>query len=270
MAGSYPDPPSYRMAIHRDGTQIFNLSTGLNLSQGNLNTLNSESGASAVTSNQVCVIFPELRDLDAIWLNGNTGSVSTQVSSDTTNGLDGTWAAGPTVSVTADTGNPLGTGWRDSITSSTAFAIKGVRFTVGSLRNIHLYGEISPTQTEKRIEFWHPTIDQKISPNTFDWGDCPRYSTGQVRFRLKNMSPSLTAFNVIVSALALTDTTPSVPAQHFLSDDGVHWAATVDAGAIASLGLSPILYLRRVTPSNAVLTTPRWAFHLIAVPTSWS
>lgn len=270
MAGSYPNPPSYRMAIHRDGTQIFNLSTGANLSQGNLDTLNSESGAAAVTSNQVMVIFPELRDLDAIWLNGNTASVPTEVSVDTTNGIDGTWTIGPTVSVTADTGNPLGVGWRNSIASSTTFGIRAIRFTVTNLRNIHIYGEIAPTETEKRIEFWHPTIDQKISPADFDWGDCPRYSSGQTTFRLKNMSPVLTAFNVVVSMLALTDTTPSVPAQHFLSDDAAHWAATVDAGAIASDGLSPILYLRRVTPSNAVLTTPRWAFTLIAVPTSWS
>lgn len=270
MAGSYPDPPSYRMAIHRDGTQIFNRTTGVALTQGNLETLNSESGAVAVTSSPVVVIFPELRDLDAMWLNGNSASIPTEVSVDSTNGIDGTWTPGPTVSVTSDANNPLGAGWRNSIASSTTFGIKAVRFTVTNLRNIHLYGEIAPTVTEDRIEFWHPTIDQKISPSDFDWGDCPRQSTGQVSFRLRNMSPSLTAFNVIVEALALTDTTPSVPAQHFLSDDAAHWAATVDAGAIAPEGMSPILYLRRVTPSDAVLTTPRWAFHLIAVPTSWS
>jgi hypothetical protein len=270
MSGAYPDPPSYRMAYHRDGTQIIVVPTGLNLSQTNLNTLNSEAGNTTVTSSQVCVIFPELRDLDAIWLNGNTGSIATSVSVDSTNGLDGTWTAGPTVPVVADGGNPLGAGWRNSIASSTTFGIKAVRFTVTNLRNIHLYGEIAPTETEKRIEFWHPTIDQKISPGDFDWGNCPRQSSGQTSFRLKNMSPVLTAFNVIVSALALTDTTPSVPAQHFLSSDTAHWAATVDAGAIASDGMSPILYLRRVTPSDAVLTTPRWAFHLIAVPTLWS
>jgi hypothetical protein len=258
------------MAYHRDGTQIVNLATGVNLTQGQLDGLNSESGASALGSSQVVVFFPEHRDLDAIWLNGNTGSVTTEVSVDTTNGVDGTWTSGPTVSVTLDTGNPLGSGWRTSIASSTTFGIRAIRFTVTILRNIHIYGEISPAETEKRIEFWHPTLDQKINVGALDWGNCPRQSTGQVSFRLKNMSPTLTAFGVIVSMLALTDTTPSVPAQHFLSDDTVHWAATVNAGAIASSGMSPILYLRRVTPSNAVLSTPRWAFHLIAVPTLWS
>lgn len=270
MAGAYPDQPSYRMAYHRDGTQIFNMSTGMNLTQGNLNTLNSEAGNSVVTSNQVCVIFPELRDLDAIWLNGNTGSVATQVSTDTTNGTDGTWTTGPTVSVTADTANPLGAGWRSSIASSTAFGIRAIRFTVVNLRNIHLYGEISPTVTEDRIEFWHPTADQKISVNALDWGNCPRQSTGQVSFRLKNLSPALTANGIIVAGSALTDTTPSVPAQHFLSKDASLWTATVNAGAIPPLGMSPVLYLRRVTPSNAVLVPPHWAFHLSAVPTSWS
>jgi hypothetical protein len=268
MAGAYPDPPSYRMAYHRDGTQIF--AGGVNLSQVNLDRLNSEAGDVAVTSSQVIIFFPEARDLDAIWLNGNSGSVPVEVSVDSTNGVDGAWTSGPTVTVTADVANPLGSGWRTSIASSTTFGIKAIRFTLTNLRNIHIYGEIAPTVTEDRIEFWHPTIDQKISPGDFDWGNCPRQSTGQLSFRLKNMSPTLTAFDVIVSMLALTDTTPSVPAQHFLSSDGVHWAATVNAGAVASDGMSPILYLRRVTPSNAVLTTPRWAFHLIADPTSWS
>ena len=270
MAGSYPDPPSYRMAWHRDGTQLVSMTSFLNFSQISLDRLNSESGAITLTSGQVCVIFPEHRDLDAIWLNGTAGAVATQVSVDTTNGLDGVWTTGPTVTAGGDSGNPLGAGWRNSIASSTTFGIRAIRFTVANLRNIHLYGEIAPTETEKRIEFWHPTIDQKINVNTFDWGDCPLYSSGQVSFRLKNMSPTLTAFNVIVSMLALTDTTPSVPAQHYLSDDAAHWAATVDAGAIASDGMSPILYLRRVTPSDADLIPPRWAFHLIAVPTLWS
>jgi hypothetical protein len=189
MAGSYPDTPSYRMAYHRDGTQIFNLATFANLSQANLNTLNSESGAAIVTSSQVMVIFPEARDLDAIWINGTSGTVPTEVSVDTTNGLDGVWTTGPTVTVVGDAGNPLGAGWRTSIASATTFGIKAIRFAVGNLRNIHIYGEISPTVTEKRIEFWHPTVDQKINVSTFDWGDCPRQSTGQVSFRLRNMDP---------------------------------------------------------------------------------
>ncbi len=270
MAGAYPDPPSYRMAWHRDGTQVFNLATGVRLTQSNLEALNSENGATILTSNRVCVLFPELRDLDAVWLNGNSGVVTTEVSVNTTNGIDGTWTTGPSVTVTSDTGNPLGSGWRSSISSSTTFGIRGIRFTVVNLRNIHLYGEIAPSVVEDRIEFWHPTVDQKINLNTFDWGNTPLQSTDQRTFRLKNMSPTLTAFGVIVSAAALTNTTPSVPAQNFLSDDATFWAATVEAGTLSPLGMSPTLYLRRVTPSNATIVPPRWAFTLSAVPTSWS
>lgn len=270
MAGAYPDPPSYRMAWDEDGTQMFNLSTFAQFSESSMRALNSERGNTVATSNGVVVIFPELRDLDAIWLNGDTGNVSTAVSVDTTNGSDGTWTSGPTVPVVADTGNPLGVRWRSSIASSTALGIKAIRFTVSNLRNIHLYGEISPEVTEDRIEFWHPTADQKQPPNWFDWGNTPRQSTGQVAFRLKNMSPTLTANDVVVSMDALTDTTPSVPAQHLLSLDAVHWYSSIDLGDIAPNGLSPVAYLRRVTPSNAVLTTPRWAFRLKPIPTFWS
>lgn len=268
MAGAYPDQPSYRMAWHRDGTQVF--VNGMNLSQANLNTLNSESGAAVITSSRTLVLFPELRDLDAVWLNGSGGSIATEVSVNTTNGIDGTWTTGPTVTAGADAGNPLGSGWRTSIASSSTLAIRGIRFTVDNLRNIHLYGEIAPQVVEDRIEFWHPTIDQKINVGALDWGNTPRQSTDQRTFRLKNMSPTLTAFGVIVSAAALTDTTPSVPAQNFLSDDATLWVASVDAGTLSPLGMSPTLYLRRVTPSNAVLIPPRWAFTLEANPTSWS
>ncbi len=270
MAGAYPDQPSYRMAWHKDGTQVFNLATGANLSPANVLSLNSESGAVAVTSNRVCVLFPELRDLDGLWLNGDSQTIATEVSVDTTNGLDGTWAVGPTVTVVGDGSNPLGPGWRTSIASSTTFAIRGIRFTVNSLRNIHLYGEIAPAVVEDRIEFWSPTVDQKINVGALDWGNTPRYSTDQRTFRLKNMSPTLTAHAVIVSMAVLTDTNPSVPAQNFLSRDGTFWAAEIDAGTLSPLGMSPTLYLRRVTPSNAVLVPPRWAFTIEANPTSWS
>lgn len=269
MAGAYPDQPSYRMAWHLDGTQVITLSTGVNLSQGNLNTLNSESGNVVVTSDAVCVIFPEPRDLDALWLNGTSSSVSTEVSTDTTNGVDGSWVAGPAVTVVSDNSNPLGPGWRNSITSSTFLGVKGLRFTLANMRNLHLYGEITDPQG-KRLELWHPTLDQKISVNALDWGFCPRSSTDEVSFRVKNVDTLLTATGVTVSTAALTDTTPSVPAQHYVSLDGSLWEADLTIPAIPPLGVSQRLYLRRVTPSNAVMVPPRWALYLRAVPTSWS
>lgn len=271
MAGPYPDPPSYRMAWHEDGTQIINMANMTVLSQANLQTLNREAGNVNVIGDQICIVFPEFRDLDALWLNGsNTQTVTTYVSTNTTNGIDGTWTTGPTVTITPDAGNPLGAGWRTSIASYTALSISAIKFQAANLRNIHIYGELSPDETTKRIELWHPSVDMKQPPNWFDWGNTPRGSSGQTSFRLKNMSPSQTANDVLVTMQALTDTTPSVPAQHLLSLDGLHWGATVDAGDIAPTAMSPVIHLRRVTPSNAVLTTPRWAFTIKPDPTSWS
>lgn len=259
------------MAWHEDGTQAFIVSTGVQLTQANLEDLNNESGNVNITSSEVVIIFPEHRDLDAIWLNGSsTQTVSVLISSDSTNGMDGTWVSGPSVPIVPDSGNPLGSGWRSSIASSTAFDIKAVKFTVNNLRNVHLYGEIVPGYNPQRIEFWHPTEDQKQPPNWFDWGNTPRQSTDQVSFRLRNMSPFLMANDVVVSLDALTDTSPSVEDQHFLSLDTIRWSASVDAGDIAADSLSPVVHLRRVTPSNAQLTPPRWAVRLKSIPSFWS
>ena len=148
--------------------------------------------------------------------------------------------------------------------------MKALRFSVTNLRNVHLYGELAPDETLKRVEFWHPTFDQKQPPSWFDWGNCPRQSTDQIAFRLKNLSPSQFANDVSLTLQALTDTTPSVPAQHFLSTDLHRWYATIDVGDLAPEGLSPVAYVRRVTPSNAVLSTPRWALTIKPVVSSWS
>lgn len=271
MAGAYPDPPAYRFAWHEDGTQVFNLTTSVQLTPTECLTLNREAGDITVTSDGVVMIFPEHRNLSAIWLNGLSGeTVQTLVSTDTSNGVDGTWVAGPVFTVVPDGANPLGPSWRSSPSSLTALFVKAIRFKVKGLRNIHLYGELVDTENTQRIEFWHPEYDQKPPANWFDWGNCPRQSTGQTSFRLKNMDPALTANDVSLSMRALTDTVPSVPAQHLLSKDGIHWYATIDVGDIAPNGLSPVAYLRRITPSNAVLNPPRWAFTIRPNPAFWS
>lgn len=281
MAGNYPDAPSWRMAFDRDGTQVYRIvnSTPAALTAANIAEMNDEdTGAYGFgTAGQLTFIFPELRDLDGyyfyVWNGGGSGSASIssiQVSADTTNGVDGTWAT-ITLGAAGTTSKP---GFRQQIVSSTALAIRAVRFNAstsgqGSLQvgNLHLYGEPAPGENADRLELWHPTMDEKLPPAFLDWGDVPRTSSADRTFRVKNLSGSLTARSVRVAMEVLTDATPSVPAQHTLSYGGGSFLAQVNLGDLAPGAISGPVTLRRVTPSDAVLGL--WTFRVFAESTNW-
>lgn len=284
MAGNYPDVPSWRMGYDRDGTQMFYAGGSVtSFTETNMRTLNDEDSGSTVymagegSPGYVVFIFPELRDLDAWswsaiaastqagYLTGNV-----EVSANTTNGLDGTWTVvGPVGPAAGDKA-----AYRTQIQSGTALGIKAVRFrkTDGNysnlyLRHIHLYGEPAPNENLKRLEFWHPTLDQRIDPAHLDWGDVARSSTADKTFRIKNLHATLTANDVRVAQEVLTDANPSVPAQ-FLISQGGSFLAQQTIGDLSPGATSGVLTLRRVTPSNAVLSL--WWHRLFAEPTSWT
>lgn len=275
MAGSYPDVPSWRMSWDLDGTQMYSANSGFAssalLSDAQKQSLNSEAVGAGVASAGFIVFFSDKRDVDAMWINASGAVSNLAVSDDTTNGVDGTWASSGAFTSTNDAGVPLGSGWRTAIQSETFLGIHAIRWNqAGTLRNLHLYGEPSPGENLKRLEIWHPTLDQRLGQAALDWGDVPRGGTADKTFRVKNMHPSLSARGVVLSLGALTDTTPSVVGQHVLSSDGLMWTATAAVGDLAPGTISPVQRIRRITPSNAVLTPPRWALRLIPTATSWS
>jgi hypothetical protein len=284
MAGNYPDAPSWRMAYDRDGTQVFKIDGANNITQltsTQVNTLNDESdgsfsmvGTSATAS--LLFIFPELRDLDGFLNVGQSsfamGSVTVSVSANTTNGIDGTWS---TISTAAPVTGGVKATYRTSIVSSTALAIKAVKFRGSSGSSsmwdavaVHLYGEPVPGANPNRLELWHPTLDEKLPPAYFDWGDVPRSSSSDRAFRVKNLSAAMTAGAVRVAMESLTDTVPSVPAQHTISYGGGSFLAQVNIGDLAPGAISGPLTLRRITPSNAVLSL--WSFRVFAESTAWA
>lgn len=281
MAGNYPDSPSWRMAYDRDGTQVFKIDSSNVITQyasGTLVTLNDEGdGGIAVqstnSSNSIVWIFPELRDLDGFLnIGGGGASMTVSVSADTTNGLDGTWSTISTAGYTTGAVKPQ---YRTAITSTTVLAIKAfkIRGVTGAsntwnLNAVHLYGEPVPGANPNRLELWHPTLDEKLTPAFFDWGDVPRSSSADRTFRVKNLSGSMTAGAVRVAMESLTDTTPSVPAQHTLSYAGGSFLAQVNIGDLSPGAISGPLTLRRVTPSNAVLSL--WSFRVFAESTAWA
>lgn len=267
MAGNYPDVPSWRMAYDRDGTQMFytNATNGTltQASNAQLQALNNEAPASGINLSggnwMLAFIFPELRDLDGYYFSLNNpygiNAFSAQVSVNTTNGYDGTWTTygGP-----YDTA-PSKQKMRTAIQSATTLGIRAVRFfltpaTTGAYQStIHLFGEPAPGENLKRLEVWHPTLNERVPPAYFDWGNVARGSTEDRQFRIKNMHGSLTARSIRVAMEALTDTTPSVPGQFTLSQGGT-FAAQQNIGDLAPGATSDLLTIRRITPTNATLS----------------
>lgn len=264
------------MAIDRDGTvgvliDAVNVPTQMTI--GQMQSLNNESNDGVGTGDFVnmAFIFPELRDVDGyLFIRSAYGSITVYTSVNTTNGIDGTWVQIQAPYVPPVTVVPQ---YREQIRSSTALGIRSIRFT-GNVNNspfnmaVHLYGEISPAQNPNRLVLWHPTLDQRVTPSFFDWGDVPRSSSADKTFRVKNLSATLSANSIRVAQDVLTDTTPSVPGQHTLSTDGTTFLAQVNVGTLAPGAISAITTLRRVTPSNAVLSL--WAHRVFAEANSWS
>ena len=293
MAGNYPDVSAKRMAIDKDGSQFFRVYTSgsvVELTAGEIANICDETSATAIggagEEMAICVIFAELRDLDGFLMSvdGTTGGFQryyagpVSVSSNTTNGLDGTWTV-----IRPWSDDTLGDGivltatkpqMRTAVYWTTSLNVKAVKLgfwgSGSRILDLHLYGKIKAGETPKRLELWHPTLDQSLSAAYFDWGDIPRNSTETRSFRIKNMHSTLTSNGVRAAMSALTDTSPSVVGQMALSQDGGStWAAQQTLSApLAPGAISPVLQIRRNTASNATLSL--WWSRVFADATSWS
>lgn len=270
------------MAYDRDGTQgyfVNSVGTITQLTNANLVTMNNENN-DAITpggtaNGRLVFFFPELRDINGFFWNAEdnffgAASMVFEVSTNTTNGLDGTWTqiGGPATHLVETV-----PGYRTDIQTAGALGVKACRFrgvsgnNQLSVRACHLFGNVSPGQNPNRLAIWHPTSDAHVGGAYFDWGNAPRGSSADRTFRVKNVSASLTAENPQVIIEALTDTTPSVPGQTTLSLDGLTFNASITLPNLAPGGLSSVCTVRRVTPSNAVLSV--WAWRMVAQATSW-
>lgn len=291
MAGNYPNVPSWRLAYDRDGTQGYvisgDLQTVTQLTSAQMKALNDESATSQVQSalnGYMMFWFPETRDLDGYffrfaWGSGQNPSFGVEVSANTTNGVDGTWTSIRAYGAVTSENGLTSPDYRSNIASITALGIRAVRFRAWVqyisegqwVQTVHLYGEPIPGANPNRLTLWHPTLDQRIVPAHFDWGDVPRSSSADKQFRVKNLSSTLTANSIRVAQEILTDVSagnPSVPGQHSLSTDGSTFLAQVNVGNLAPGAISGVVTLRRNTPSNAQLGL--WAHRVFAEATTWS
>ncbi len=306
MAGSYADYPGNRMAADLDGSAgvyIDATGTTTNLSTSDLLKISDESSdyyqlipTTVVVNdtNRLAIVFPEARSVLGYFLGMTISSayvsgypsydIVLQYSTNTTNGQDGAWSTAssdaaatwgahgsavlkPDYRTVASLGLSNIKGIRIAMTASTSGLASSYSFGGGvRVAAFHLFG--TPAAASDRLELFHPSLAQRVSPSAFDWGNVPQGSTADVTFRVKNWSATLTANSIVVAIDAPTDTSPSVAAQHYVSTDGINFTSTVNIGSLAPGAVSSVLYLRRVTPSNAVLGT--WSGRLKATPGSWT
>lgn len=273
MAGSYPDPPGHRIAYDRDGSTGVWTQAGVyvrDLTQAELTDLNKER--SGMTSSSVwnghegVVLLPVPHDLSHVdgSFNNQFQTMSLAYSTDTTNGSDGTWTALANGRYSSDLGAMR------SPTAVGASGVVAVRFDSGwdwdpgELYRLHLYG--TPVTPYDGVEFWHPTLDQRLDP--VEYGNVPRGNQADMTFRIKNMSASLTANAVVLSAEALSDASPSVADDFTFAPDGSTFTSTLDIGNLAPGAISSVVTVRKQTGVDAALGL--WWPRLLADPTSWT
>lgn len=280
MAGTYPDYPNYKIPLDVIGGVIINISNPSAPTQyasSVLRSLSGESfggaiGVSGGGNVTIAIVFPFNMDITGIsyYGGGSRAASLTGWSSDTTNGVDGTWTA---LSVPNNGGGAVEA--RVNINAVNLPSCKSIRMfqfsSLGgssSISQFHVYGTTSAGQNLNRLELWNPSLDQRISPAYFDWGDTPRGSSADRTFRVKNLSDTLTANNVVLSFDGIYDSSPSFSGSHALSTDGVIFSSTVTIPILYPNGVSSPITLRRSTPSNAQLSL--WTTRLKAEATTWT
>jgi hypothetical protein len=237
--GFYPDTFGRRMGYDADGTiggqYTRSNQTFSQWSAGTLAELNDEdsgqvlvfdgfAGAPTFFYQGPLLIFPELRDIAGYVMSWSPISYQNlrdfEYSSDTTNGIDGTWTLATPFSVVTHSS----TIYRTTITACPLSNVKAIRWTFGSggnaasdavyLQALHIYGMKTAGQTPHRIDFTY--TDGSELAQDFDYGDQPRgseriwtpaetWNIGSPLY-LRNRSPEKIATEVVLTIQSLTGT----------------------------------------------------------------
>lgn len=295
MAGSYPDAPGRKMNTYGDGTVLLRSTvedvssgqvahaagiltefTGL---AGHLELVDHDQASAtdwgqngAHTRGQI-YLFPELRDIDGVYVNTtayNEGKIAT--STDTTNGIDGTWSnESITIGDFEHTGAEV-PGYRNEIYVFSAPAVRclyvrctktGATFS-SYFRATELYGTIAAGQTPDRVLFINDgTGLEYIIPQ--DYGDIPRGSSRDITIRTKNNSGTLIANTIDVSRTNLESLQNS--SGWYTMDNGSGFSSSFQISSLGA-GAEDSWTLRQNIPDS---TTPGlYEAWLKAVVGSWA
>lgn len=254
MAGFYPTPPAPRIPYDLDGSVV--------TASGGAARRNSYNDPSRLSRGQIVVLFPLPYDLHACAMTRDrTGTSRLYVSTDTTNGIDGTWAQ---VATATSGGGTL----RSEIISfeSPHTGLAGVRTgsNADGASELALFGH--PSDPPDGLQIWDPTSDEP-RPTLLDFENIPRGEAVTLTFRVKNQS-SDDASGITMSDSTPDESTPATAPMFTISTDG---GSTFDEFPVAlddlnAGDISPVYHLRYSPPLNAALipAAARWT---IAVDT---
>lgn len=284
MAGTYPDVPGKRFQLDVDGSAFFTLNDALTVTTPqptagplvmNINNDGVTIGGLSNSGFYFGCVFPELRDVVGYsiyaYTQANLQTGVLQYSTNTTDGLDGTWTtlANPFVNQGSLTPN-----FR-TITPVSLSGMKGFRARIavaggaytGTFATFHLYGSITAGQNVDRLRFWHPTLDQEIDGAYFDFGDQPVGTTITKQFRVKNNSSTLTANTVTLTrdSLSFTEVQTGLTFNTGGADQ-----TTLNIGNLAPGAISSVITLKRVILANETPVSVPKEGRITAAATTWS
>jgi hypothetical protein len=222
----------------------------------------------------VNMFFPEARTLTewaaSLGEANGTATLTCYYSTNTTNGIDGTWTSFGTTGEAA-LFKPPSLAMLLTPVHVNIPGVRGVEYRIAgvtagsttstySLYCMHLYG----TYTQAGVEFWHPTSNIPLPPNSFNLGDVSRSASYSPTFRIKNQNAQ-TANNVVISAkegigTMLAGTTFS---------DGGAYAASVTIASIATGAISPVITMKRTVGAGETQNTNNM-LRVAADVTSWT
>jgi hypothetical protein len=203
----------------------------------------------------ISFVFPDYRDVSGIYANGdgwhtggNDQAQRVEVSTDTTNGLDGIWTE-----VVADLPNyDTIAYWRTGYTTfTTATNVLGIRWRryrwISNVGNTHIYGKAGSLANTKRLKIYQSTgweIDEVT-----DYGDVERDHTDIRQFRIRNYSNTHSAYGVVISMESLTGVSED---WYSFSLDGVDYLSTLDVGDLTTQ-IEETFYLKQILPGSSAL-----------------
>ena len=285
----YPEVLEHRIPFDIDGTEVgYRYQTyatfttlfgnGINhwLTQQEKQNINSENRAQEWGGYDnkpgfgLWFFFPELREISKVGIQYPAGGIDTpsevtiQGSTDTTNGMDGTWESAvysfPAPSAALDN-------WRDNIFSvSFSGPVKALRFGLRSTSYadtikvcaFHIYGQKAEGEQPDDIVFCD--VDGNELTSLLDWGDRPEGTTQIQSIKLKNVSGSKIANNVNLQ-LNHSDFVIS------FSPDGP-WQSVLDIASMAPNSLSATVYIKNALEPPLLTLGPKAARLIVSIG-SW-
>lgn len=291
MAGGFVDRTQYRIPYDIDGTSVITFSntnpatnnTTYGPSTSAIKALNSEFGVVNYAAFQpynaignVALVFPQLMDITGyrVWKYVDNASYNNgqnqiiQYSLDTINGYDGTWTnTGQSTLSTLTTA--IRSEYRSDPINLSVNGIKGIRFGYSAASGIpynaiHLYGAPSTPQ----IKYWHPTLDQELSPSHFDYGYAYRSSTDTKTFRIKNVSSTQIANSITLSFDEAWAPSPTLVSQYTIAKSDLVYGSSVSITSLNPNSISEVLYSKRTMSATAAIGA--YSLRVKAVVGSWT